>query len=141
MQGYISLHTSCSRLQYPPPSHDSYIMHVMITCIAFMIEELKKQPLSSTDMAVVLGEGSEHLKLAHYRNKLLHWFLPEAFLLLCLLRLPELNISISILSRYVVICIFLKLKRREGLSHCIKLFQESLFCPKCHQKRYVKLNL
>ena len=106
-----------------------------------MIEGLKKQPLTSTDMAVVLGEGFEHLKLAHYRNQLLHWFLPEAFLLLCLLRLPELNISISALSRYLLFVFFLKLKQREGLSHYIKLFQESLFCPKCHQKRYVKLDV
>ena len=103
LQGYISLHTSCSRLLWPPPSLDSYITDVIITCIAFMIEELKKHPLASTDMAVVLVEGFEHLKLAHYCNQLLHLFLPEAFLLFCLLRLPEL---ISTLSRYVIICIF-----------------------------------
>ena len=34
-----------------------------------------------------------YLKLAHYRNQLLHWFLSESMLLMCLQGQPELTKS------------------------------------------------
>lgn len=34
-----------------------------------------------------------HLKLAHYRNQLLYWFLPESICLLCLVEHKELPLT------------------------------------------------
>ena len=48
------------------------------------VEQLKELRLSDGDCDSVKEVGFKHLLLSHYRNQLLHWFIPEAMLALSL---------------------------------------------------------
>ena len=50
------------------------------------IEEVVTMELSRTDLDLITEISFVHLLLAHYRNQLLHLFVPEAMLALCLHR-------------------------------------------------------
>ena len=48
------------------------------------IQEVIKMDLDDSDYDVITDIGSAHLLLAHYRNQLVHLFVPEAMAALCL---------------------------------------------------------
>ena len=57
------------------------------------IEEVVKMELNRTDFDLIIELSFIHLMLAHYRNQLLHLFVPEAMLALCLRRDTPTNIG------------------------------------------------
>ena len=56
-----------------------------------LMEEAMSLVLSPSDKHKVMEDGFVCLKLARYRNQLLHWFTPEAIFLLCIQSTSELT--------------------------------------------------
>ena len=62
-------------------------------CEGVTIDEISRESLSSTDLNDVFDGGYVCLKLAHYRNQILHWFIPEAMILMCIHGPPEIQLG------------------------------------------------
>lgn len=70
--------------QHTPPTPTAAIQGDQIRNKPLPLNQLKELRLASEDYEGIKDVGFTHLLLSHYRNQLLHWFVPEAMLALSL---------------------------------------------------------
>jgi glycerone phosphate O-acyltransferase len=74
-----------------------YKPSLRLPLLSYIITDINKITLSSEDKDNIFSRAFVYLKLAHYRNQILNWFVLESMLLLCLQ--GQIDITIDILKR------------------------------------------